>query len=138
MERAVSPGTVQLRLPFKDLPPLRLPQKWRINQKKLAGMNTAMEVHRSALPRGQAALRGYQRAFEPLLGEGLPRKLLSASASVPGGAARDAAASQASASLRPGDLFPPAAGLPSLARRRALRPEDKLLDSEAPTGARGG
>ena len=139
------PGTVQLRLPFKDLPPLRLPQKWRINQKKLADMNTAMEVHRSALPRGQAALRGYQRAFEPLLGEGLPRKLLSASASVPGGAARDAAASQASASLRPGDLFPPAAGLPpwpggapSAQRTSSWTRRRPLVLGEAEEGGGGG
>lgn len=129
--RYLPPGRIVIRLPFRELPPIAFPQKWAIDIQRLQKFVGAKDEHLKTIPRKQALLAEYRRAFGPLLDERIPRRILSVSEFAPSRMARDSSVAQVSASLRPTELFPKDAGIAAQTKRYSLRPEDKLLDSAA-------
>lgn len=122
-------GTLITRLRVMDIPTLCFPMKWKISCAGLKELVSGISSHRKTLPQKYPVLLEYQRIFGPFLARGLPRMLLSASASIPAAIAYNYLANQASTLVKPGELYPKNSKISILAKRHPLRQESKLFDS---------
>lgn len=123
------PGSILIRLPFCSIPPLSFPQKWTVSKQRLAEGKGALALHQSNITSIPHILEEYKNVFSPFLDEKLPRRILSASATLPERNVYECMAIQVSKFIAPGDLFSKEAGIPLLSRKRCLRQDAKILDS---------